>query len=284
MKTIEINRKYYSVPENWNELNRQQLLQVMDLLYVQTYSIEKALLKFVKILAGLSWWAFFRAPLTTVERYRFSIWRIRSSWAEYLFMSKVECTGLEEYMYLSEFLLTSNLLTKQVLKQYKGFYGPADGLSNLKMGEFIFSEHYYMKWAESREETDLDQLVAVLHRPAKRGYNFKKNAEGDPRVPFNENLCEYHSKKIGKWPLAVKMAVVTHYEACRQQWIEANPDVFGGGVESAKYGLLSIMRGVAKSGVHGDFDKVQYKEVPMILIELNELVHEAKEYEKAMKK
>lgn len=266
MKIIEINTRFYNVPENWNELSQKQLLLVMELLYKTDYAAEKVLLKLLKILTGMSWWQFFRAPVA----------------------SRNERTGLEEYLYLTEFLFAENKLTKQLLPEYRGFAAPADEMVNVSMNEFLFSEHFYMKWAENREDMDaLHNFIAVMYRPQRRFYNKRKNKKGDVRIPFNEDLCKYSAAKdIRHWPLPVKMAIVQFYEACRQKWVSDNPDVFGGGDgEPAQYGLLSVMRGVAKSGIHGStLDEVGLKFVNAILMELNEMVHEAKEQEKALKK
>jgi hypothetical protein len=301
VKLIDINRKFYSIPETWNELSGKQLLQVMDVFYNNDYSAEKAELKLLKILTGMSWWQFFRAPVTTTDKICFFPLQFSFSWSTLLFRMNQTCYGLDEYLYLTYFLILSNELTKQVLPEYKEFYGPADDCGNMKMNEFVFSEHYYMAWAaiKRRKEEDpapteeeekeaeklLNNLVAVLYRPARKKYDYRRNVEGDCRIAFNENLCEYFAtSQVYAWPLQVKMAIVHYYEACRQKWVNDNMDVFGGDGEPAKYGLLSVMRGVAKSGVHGTFDNVEQKYVSMILIELNEEVAEAREMEKAMKK
>lgn len=269
MKAIEINSRQYSVPECWNELSKKQLLQVIELLYQKNYSPEKTVLKLIKILTGMSWWAFVWAPITSK-------------------IGKREKTGLEEYLYLTEFLLTENCLTNQLLPEYGGFAGPADDMINLIMDEFVFSESYYNRWAENRKDTGLlDNFIAILYRPQRRFYNKKKNSKGDVRTSFNEDLCKYYAgKDIKGWPLTVKLAIVHFYEACRQKWVEDNPEVFnGGGGDPAQYGLLSVMRGVAKSGIHGStLEEVGGKHVNAILMELNEMVAEAREQEKALKK
>ena len=81
----------------------------------------------------------------------------------------------------------------------------------------------------------------------------------------------------------VKLAIFHWYQACRQKMISENPDVFtGGSGEVAKYGLLSVMRTIAESGIHGDFDKVQKMYVKMWMMELNEKIDEAKKIEKSL--
>jgi hypothetical protein len=284
VKTIEINRKFYKVPEQWNELSGRQLLQVIDLFF-KGYPEEKALLKLLKILSGMSWWEFFRAPVTTVERLVFTRFRFTMSLGVFLFMSRRTCNGMDEYLYLSEFLLKENTLTKNLIPRYKEFYGPADAISNLRMGEFVFSEHFYMAWSEDKENAVLlNNLVATLYRPKKKNYDFRKNRDGDPRIAFNENLCEFYAtSEIYAWPKNIKLAIGHFYEACRTKLVEDNPDVFGGGGEEAKHGLISIMISVAESHAFGDFEKVEQLHVGMIMIQLSEMIHKAKQLEKQMK-
>jgi hypothetical protein len=264
LKVVEINKRYYTVPENWNELSKKQLLQVVRLLYLKNYAVEKALLKLLKILTAMSWYRFGRAPIE----------------------SKSDRSGLEEYLYLPDFLIRENNLTRQLLPDYGEFHGPCDGMTNLRMNEFVFSEHYYMQWAEGREnEKLLNNLVAVLYRPKKRKYNLRKNKDGDARIAFNENLCEFYAtSEIYAWPKHVKLAIVCFYEACRAKMVSDNPDVFGGEGEPAKHGLISIMLNVAETHVFGGFDQVEQLHVSLVLIQLSEMVHKAKELEKQYKK
>lgn len=261
MKIIELNKRLYTVPENWNELTGGQLLQVMEVLY-GGYDVNAAQLKLLKILTGISWYRFYMAPL--VER--------------------------AEYLYLTHFLVNESNLTKQLLPEYKCMCGPADDFSNITGEEFVFSEDFYFKsfvnagYNEARviDEMALNNLVAVLYRPMKKGYDKKMNKDGDARTAFNQNVAAYHAmRSIRRWPLEAKLAIFTWYEACRKNMIESNPDIFSGGSgEAAKYGLISVMRVIAEGGIHGTFEQVQKMYVQMWMVELNEKAEEAKRAEK----
>jgi hypothetical protein len=281
MKVIEINRRFYHVPENWNELSKRQLLQVLELFYSSKYTNEQAQVKILKILTGMSWWAFFRAPVATCERSVLHPFKIATSFGVYLFTSRAMCYGLEEYIYLTGFLVKENKLTKNVIPEYKDFHGPADECSNLRMSEFVFSEHYYMQWSENREDDKLlDNLVAVLYRPTKKKYNVRKNEDGDPRIAFNENLCEYFAEsEVSGWPRSVKLAIAQFYEACRIKLVEENEEIFGGGGEPAKHGLISIMLAEAESHAFGPWKEVEQLHVNLVMIHLKEQIHKAKQLE-----
>lgn len=266
MTIIELNRRYYTVPTAWNELSGKQLIGIMECLFVTSFSSEQALLKLLKILTGMNYWQFFRQ----------------------------KPTEMAEYLYLTEFLLQQRTeLTKQLLPvlfpekpEEKRFYGPADEISNLLMGEFIFSEAFFMQWCDDKNNMEpLNELCAVLYRPAKKNYDHKRNPDGDPREEYNGNLCHYRAvNEVKKWPLAVKLAIATWYDACRWKMVDDNPDVFAGGGEPGRYGLVSVMRKVAEGGVLGDFKSVEKTHVNLVMIELNESIADAKAQEKAMKK
>ncbi len=256
MKLAEINKRLYTVPESWNELTGPQLIRVMKVIYSEE-SADTALLSLLRIITGMSWWRWCRVPV----------------WEKM------------EFLYLTYFLISSNTLNKNLLPNIGNFYGPADEFNNITGDEFVFSEDFYFKCFTTDEngqrvfdEKGLNQLVAVLYREKKPGYNTKINPDGDARQPFNQNICAYNAEHtIRKWPMAVKLAVFTWYEVCRQEMIEQNPEIFSGGSsEPARYGLISVMRVIAEGGIHGNFEDVQKMYVKMWMVELNEKHEEAK--------
>ncbi|MGN7786797.1 hypothetical protein ACTJIJ_19850 [Niabella sp. 22666] len=258
MTIIAINKKQYPVPQTGNELTRKKYLQVIDALFLKQYNEWQLPLKLLKILANLSWWRWFRLSPDVIA----------------------------EYEYLTSFIMAGKLhITEQLIPCFRSwwqrrYYGPCRRLDNLKMKEFVFSEHYFMEWGGKVENVEsLNNLVAVLYRPAKWFYNVRLNPKGDARRPFNENILERQVKKVAPWPMVVKLAVATWYGCCREQIVEENADVFGGDGEAAKYGMISIIRSVAKEGTHGNFESVEDKLLPLIMIELNETVAEVKKME-----
>lgn len=264
MTVIELNKRFYTIPTGWNELSQKQLLEVMDTLFFKTYSAEQALLKLLKILTGMNYWQFFRQ----------------------------KPTEMSEFLYLTSFLLEEKAtLTHQLIPEYAGMYGPEQSFDNLRMKELVLTEDFYMTWCEDKENTELlNELCSILYRPLRRGslwkkYDIDKNPKGDPREDYNQNVCSWRAKHIiCKWPMNVKLAIATWYEGCRTEMVENNPEVFGGaGGELAKYGLVSVMRRIAKEGTFGTFEQVEEKLVNLIMIDLNESVAEGKEMEKQMK-
>jgi len=249
MILVQIHKKFYTVPQSWNELSSKQLLACVKVLYSQKQMLDAQVTLF-KILTGASWWRLCLAgPL-----------------------------DIEDKLYLTDFLFEENNLTKNLLPSYPFLYGPADDFNNLLVQEFIFSEMYYERHKDSKllHSSDLNMLIATLYRPAKWFYNKKINRSGDVRKKYNDNLTARYAKVIAKWPLSIKLGILHWYEGCRLKLIKDNPDVFGAsGGTAAKYGLWSIMRGIAEKGIHGTINLVENMFVKVFMMELNEVVEEA---------
>lgn len=255
MYVMYYKRKILKIPEVWNEMNTRQLIGVAKVIY-KKLDILAGKLWLLKILAGMSWWKFLR-------------------------FSEEE---LGTYIYLTDFLLKKNELTVQLLPKYRNLYGPASGLDNLKIKEFVFTELYYSEYNSSKNESDLDMLIAVLYRPGRKNYNCKMNPDGDVREAFNDNLIQHYARRIHRWPMYVRRAIVIWYTGCRNAWISQFDNVFAGGDgDPSKYGLWSMMRSVAKNGIFGDLEKVQEQYVTSILMDMDETVAEAKKLEQMNK-
>jgi hypothetical protein len=258
MIKLLLNKKYYSVPTKWNELTAKQLVKIISI-FEKPGEVTEARMKLLQIITGISMW-------------------------RWIFVSADE---LNDALYLTDFLIGENSLTKNHLSNYKGFAGPADDFENLLMCEFAYTEDYFLRYRAAfplQGEPKgagvdlLNQLVAVLYRKTKRGYNKAINKDGDARAEFNEYVCKYHAKRsIASWPLNVKLAIAHWYDGCRTKLVNDYAEVFSGGEgEPAKYGLVSIMRNVAEKGVHGNFKDVEKLHVRMVMLELDEMMSEAR--------
>lgn len=254
MTTIEIKGRTFQVPTTWNELSFKQLVKVVEIVYGD-YPVTMGKLLLFKTIAGFTdlQWAF------------------------------VTPDEVDDLLYLVDFIGSDTKLTRQLVPRQGRFTGPADSFNNLVMHEFVFTEDHFFRFKDGESIEHLNNLVAVLFRPVKKGYDTTKNLDGDARIPFNENLCLYNAKrKIAKWDINIKLAILTWYEACRIQMVEDFPEVFkdDGTGDPAKYGLLSMMRNVAAGGVHGNFSAVEGMYVKMALIELDEMLTESRQIEK----
>jgi hypothetical protein len=264
---IEINNKPLSVPQSWNELTGRQLVEVMNVLFVKKYSGEEKVLQLLRIVFSMN-----------RREYR-----------------RVSVFDIDEFLYLMHFLvrdkidLTRNLIPKyrhiNVFGIWEEFYGPDDECNNLIMEEFVFAENYFMEWFENKDDEELlSEFVAILYRPGRKDYDYKRNPKGDYREDFNENTSHYNAKKFIKlWPKSLKLSIAYWFSGCWHKWVQDNPNVFSGSGEPSQYGMVSVMRNVAKDGIYGDFNQVGRTYVNQILMELNEVVAEAEKMKREAK-
>jgi hypothetical protein len=244
----------FSVPDNWNEIDRTRMLQIMEIFYRENDDDRGRLLLF-RALAQIPYAVLYlmkEPELITIAR---------------------DCT---------EFLF-ENKLTKNPIMFWGKFAGPADSISNMKIGEFTFAEFAYMQYVQTKDVRFLHTLVATIYRSKRNRllYSYSQNPDGDYRVPFNPNLVDYNTKVVSKWPRPVLDSIFHFYQGARAEKIAANPKVFDGTESQGQslYGMWSVMRSVAKAGHFGDFDKVQDQYIDTVLMELNETVVEAEKLE-----
>ena len=248
MTIIQIGKKLYPFPQQWNDLSQKQLLAVMDILVNgSNILVTEANARFFKIMCNASWWRLLLNPIDVQENIH-----------------------LVEWLYASQ---PEKLLTKNLLPEYKGFWGPSDEFGNLVALEFFWGQHFYDEWAKTKQPHALDMLVATLYRPMKAGYNINKNPDGDVREPYNSNLTEAYAKVVAAWPGNVKEAIAKWFEhnflALRQKYPE--PFVRTGG-DPSKYGFVSLFRDVAERGIHGDFKNVEKMNIHLFFIEISEVL------------
>jgi len=257
MQLIKINKKFYQVPQSWNEVTARQLVKLMDVID-QDLPKEEATIIIFKILTGATW---------------LNLWR---SGAE----------TLEDKLHITDFIFSGAGLTKNVLPSFRGMYGPRDNFDNLVAAEFLAAESFYLATLQDSLQADvnINFLVGILYRPAKAGYNKTKNQDGDIREPFNDNLISYNSKRISGWPAAIKKAVVFWYAGCRDQLIAEFPDIFlkGGssGGDPGKYGLWDMLYNIADKGIFGDFDKVEKQYIKTVFMAVTNILLEAERLKK----
>lgn len=256
MVKLHYKNKTYNIPTEWNELNVKQLIGISGVLHSKVEET-KGRLMILRKLAGMSWWTFFKFP-------------------------QDELAQLTD---LTNFVLTKNTLTRQLLPHYRGLYGPDSELANLKMNEFVFAELFFSEYKNEENNAARDKLIAVLYRRAKKHYDKKLNKDGDVRRDFNANLIERDALTMQGWPVNVKQAIVLWYAGCREAWAATYENVLGGsGGAPSKYGMYSIIRNVAKDNVFGNFEEVEQQYVNTILMHLDETITEAQEIEKQYKK
>jgi hypothetical protein len=266
---------------SWDELSASQLRQAVAIL-TGPYLPEVKRLRLLKVLLRWSWWKIALAMgmlrFWDLPEQKSGLRRLQ------LFGKAVDRTArlAEAAEELTRFFFEGNTITRNIIPEYKGFFGPADALANMRMAEFCFSENYYLLWKQTQETKYLNLLISCLWRPGKK--NAANEAAGDYRTPFNPAMHNTMAARVNKWPADVKLAMAMIYDGMRAKKISDNPKVFSDAEPQGEtvFGLWSIMRSVAKAGHFGDFDKVQHQYLDTILMELTEASIEAERLEEQM--
>jgi len=248
-------KKELALAENITEVNGKQFIAIAGLLHSKL-PVQYAAVKMLRIISGLGIWQWWRlSAAVKVQAVQYIGW------------------AFDDFK-----------ISKQLIPNYKGFYGPKDELDNFTLSEFYFAEKFYADHING-DETALNKLVAVLYRKGKFFYHKTKDKDGDVRVPFNGNLVEYYSRSIASWPAAVKQAILLFYDGCRARIAETNPDIFtshntDGNNQADMFGILRGLSG----GKFGDLEKVEKLYLHTALLEMNYIIQEQKEIEAQIKK
>ena len=249
-------KKQLILPETINEVTGTQLIELAAILNTNLKR-KDAQLRCLRTMSGLRFLDWYRLPAAI----------------------KVQAMPFIEWCF-DDFTLT-----KQVLPEYKGFYGPKSELENLTLSEFYFAELYYSQHLAGDADA-INNLVAVLYRKGKFLYHKLKDKDGDIRVPFNANLIFYYANIISDWPMPVKQAIVLFYDGCRKDIANNNPKIFNAAGSSESNGqadMFGILRSLS-GGKYGDLEKVEKMYLHTALLEMNICIQENEEMQAKMKK
>jgi hypothetical protein len=206
MHNVFIAGRKKDVAESWNELTREQLLQLMPILYGAYTDLQRQRIELLWVLFGINW--ALGLAITPVQ------------YAQIL--------PLTDFLLAETVGLTTQLLPSVQLRWYhRRLWGPADSLRNVSFLEFVFADSYFMAYANSQDEQWLHKLLAVLYRPQRFPYRPNSTTYGgDRRQDFNENLVEARAQQLAQLPMAEQRAILTWYRGCRQALEQKYPLVF----------------------------------------------------------
>lgn len=230
------------IPSSWNELSKRQFIKLVQLLHSGMQADEWLLDKALKILCRKKLYSFLRIPPD-----------IRSRCYDHM-----------------EWIAGDEKPTEQLIPVYKNYYGPASGLENITLEEFHFAEIAYHRLVNEQEESAMNELIAILYRPA---LSKKKNIQGDMRQPFEFYAVQDRIRHIKKWSLQVRRCIIIWYDGCRKDLEACYPEVFTGEKASSKDyfdGMYNMIRSIAEKKTYGDFQKVEKMNIHLALRELTE--------------
>jgi hypothetical protein len=220
MNTIQIGKYKKTIPADWDELDRKSYLYVVNMfLTVGNQSKQQALFiyHFLKL-------KFIR---TTVHGKTVSMAIAKKHMDDAMltcsvdnkkpfdmtFVQGIQILSLSNFLFKEKSTLSKNHLDSISTSIFrKNLYGPSDDFQNLRLLEFSFCDSYYMRYRMSKEEENLDKMIAVLYRPAAAVKDL-----ADKREKLNQHTIEDRAKQIKKLPLLEKQAILLWYTACRSR-------------------------------------------------------------------
>ena len=195
-----------------------------------------------------------------------------------------------------EFKLKSH---RNFVPRIRNYHGPRNGFENLTYCEYRVARGYFKAYAQDNNESDLNHLVAVLYRPAKFMWFFRKNlksCDGEIRVPFNSKsnplFLNRRVKRIAKVPFHIRYSVFIYFSACEDFLKTGRPMVDGNEIDLSKLyttegegtgkadvGLVGLLFSLAETGVFGSIDQTDNTNLWDIMIRLYQVCMQMQEIE-----
>lgn len=201
------------------------------------------------------------------------------------YLSFVDKTSDVSVLSLTDFVFEKLDLTKNLLPTIKvGFFtnyrGPGDRLQDTVIEEFSFAFHAYNQYNNRGLESDLNDLCAVLYRPANSSSEMTKT--GDSRVTFNHKTIGERALRFAQVPVEYKAAVYLYFRGCIEYLAQSFKMVFSRAEgQQRKSGGSFIDAILALSGSKfGDFNTTKTMDTFLVLKHMNELLIEAEKNKK----
>jgi len=169
-------------------------------------------------------------------------------------------------------MLDENTLARTIIKSLdvsfrKRLIGPADYASNLTFLEWIKVDLFYSKFMQTKDETFLNKLIAVLYREKRDDVDeFDLEYRGDMRIPFNEYQVQERAVLIAKLEKATKYSILLQYSGLRK-WIQSKYQETFKEKKSGQFGWAGLIISLA-GDKFGKDDEVAGTLLHAILIHL----------------
>jgi hypothetical protein len=163
---------------------------------------------------------------------------------------------------------------KNLIPDYRGLIGPADALTNCNFFEYKEAYNHYLLYTKDNQISELDALIAILYRPKvsfRAIRNLYPKFDGRSRISFttdsNPLLLVNRTKKVSKWPYAVKFGIFLWFSSCVKFLREGKPVIDGIEIDlSILYskeievgpsgiGLTGLLYSLAESKVFGNINE-----------------------------
>jgi len=276
MNTLRIDKRFYAIPENYNELSKSKLLKICKLLQTggETMHVKVAL-----VLLNFSR-TIFRSPR--------SFARLRAIPTEYL--TYIAYNPILNWVYAPAAL--SNYKINCFKFRLKKYYGPYDDMLNISISEFIECSMYYEAYIESLiaqkpDDKLLDCLLAVLFRRARPLFNlekFRSDFEIDCRQKNNLFRFNKRVKLFTKLKPELKMALFLQFDGAYNSYGSAFPNAFGSKSDTKDTQSWIRLLMTISGGIFGDYEKTQIIDSYTFFTKVDFNIKESKEAEMRLNK
>jgi hypothetical protein len=237
MHKVKINDYISYLPSSWDELTRDNVFTLVR--FLNTSQTETSL-KLKILIAFLKLKLYKKDPILDPEDKKTLLYFVYHKGSKPFLISSQQLTDLLpalDFLFETitekdkEYKVISSRLTKNPVPDLKWhgnpWPGPSEKLFNITFEEYIFSETNYINYLKSRDDKDLDKLIATLYRPQDPKYSVTDPFhQGDSRLPFNSHTIDARAKDIEKYPKDPKMAIVLFYQGCKTFLASQFPHVF----------------------------------------------------------
>ncbi|MCO6501360.1 MAG: hypothetical protein J5I47_13425 [Vicingus serpentipes] len=212
MLELTINKSTVKAAECWNDLKKDQLLKIVALFFNKELKMNTSTVRYALLYHTLN-----------IKWYN-----LRFLWI-FIQLPKVEIVG--SLFPLIKWIEKENTLTefkiKTIRSGFKKLYAPANGLTNITINEFRFTDELYIKYKKTADVDYLNTLVGILYRPKRENHNPDAvNYQGDIREDFNEHHLIRNANRLEKISLSKKQVIYLAYEGSRNKIIANHPHLF----------------------------------------------------------
>jgi hypothetical protein len=235
MHSIQTLGKTFTAPSDWSEVTRDQILFLIRLMN-SGKDYDEVMFRLIV--------EFFQLPTTRLTNFKHSrpkryreycgdLLTLTEGLFDFLF-EKISPSPNSSPLERLEEVIIAKQLTRQLLPEYNGFYGPRDNLNNVTIWEFTVAEAAFMEFIESAnkksEQTSplgraADKLIATLYRPPRSDVEAWRQSDQynlDDRRIFNDQLIERDMLEVKNWDNDIKELIFLYFFSCR----EALPTMF----------------------------------------------------------
>lgn len=184
MIVVEINGKKQTVPENWNEIQKDHLLVISKYLGRQLFYSQP---NENQVMAN---------RILAIRKF------LKVSWFKFIRFNEDEINDL---LKLLDFVKDEPVLNRQLIQSTKVagtvYYGAKAFLRNSSFDEFIYADTKFVEFCNAPSEDKLQKLFFSLYRPKRKDIReFMESPEwnGDLREEFNSKKTDERVEKYGK--------------------------------------------------------------------------------------